>query len=220
MAGRYWFSAAMRPIQKSDRTMRSNKQVAALVHTALATAALTAGTMTAAPMFGQASQVDNPDWPLRSSEIHWPTGYTPADADIFAHNELLIHSSCSNVWQHLVQAQTWPEWYPNSRNVKLLNTPDGRLRQDTQFSWDTFGVHIQSRVHEFALDSRIGWFGRGTGMDAYHTFLLLKEPEGCRVVTEEVVGGPGAVEFRKRDADAMHRGHDLWLSSLKRVSEK
>jgi hypothetical protein len=133
---------------------------------------------------------------------------------------LLIHASCSIVWQHLVQAQTWPEWYSNSRNVKLLNSPDGSLHQDTQFSWDTFGVHIESQVHEFAPNSRLGWFGRGTGMDAYHTFLLLKAPEGCRVVTEEVVKGPGAVEFRKKDPQAMHKGHDLWLSALKQVSEK
>ena len=43
---------------------------------------------------------------------------------------------------------------------------------------------------------------------------------GLRVVTEEVVRGAGAVEFRKNDPNAMHRGHDLWLSSLKHVSEK
>jgi len=27
------------------------------------------------------------------------------------------------------------------------------------------------------------------------------------------------MEFRKKDPDAMHRGHDLWLSVLKQVSE-
>ena len=80
-------------------------------------------------------------------------------------------------------------------------------------------MHIESQVHEFAPNSRIGWFGQGTGMDAYHTFLLLKAPEGCRVVTEEVVRGPGAVEFRKKDPQAMHRGHDLWLSALKQVQK-
>jgi hypothetical protein len=195
--------------------MGSNKRIIALV-----VLALTAGMMTALPASVQTSQVDNPDWPLRSSEIHWPAGHAPADADLFAHNELLIHASCSIVWQHLVQAQSWPEWYPNSHNVKLLNSSDGRLHQNTQFSWDTFGVHIQSHVHEFVLDSRIGWFGEGTDLDAYHTFLLLKAPEGCRVVTEEVVRGPGAVEFRKKDPNAMHRGHDLWLSSLRQISER
>jgi hypothetical protein len=195
--------------------MSSNKRITALVMLAL-----TAGMMTAPPTSAQTSQADNPDWPLRSAEIHWPAKHAPADADLFAHNELLIHSSCSIVWQRLVQAQAWPEWYPNSHNVKLLNSSDGRLHQDTQFSWDTFGVHIESQVHEFALDSRIGWFGKGTGMDAYHTFLLLKAPEGCRVVTEEVVRGPGAVEFHKKDPSAMHRGHDLWLESLRQILEK
>jgi hypothetical protein len=57
-------------------------------------------------------------------------------------------------------------------------------------------------------------------MDAYHTFLLLKTPDGCRVIPEEVVRGPGAVAFRKKDPDAMHRGHDLWLLVLKQASEK
>lgn len=104
--------------------------------------------------------------------------------------------------------------------MKLLNSSDGRLHQDTQFSWDTFGVHIKSQVHEFVLDSRIGWFGEGADMDAYHTFLLLKAPEGCRVVTEEVVRGPVVVEFRKKDPNAMQRGHDLWLLSLRQISEK
>jgi hypothetical protein len=195
--------------------MGSNKRITALVMLALS-----AGMMTALLASVQTSQVDNPDWPLRSSEIHWPAGHAPADADLFAHNELLIHASCSIVWQHLVQAQSWPEWYPNSHNVKLLNSFDGRLHQDTQFSWDTFGVHIHSHVHEFVLDSRIGWFGEGTDLDAYHTFLLLQAPEGCRVVTEEVVRGPGAVAFQKKDPKAMHRGHDLWLSSLRQISEK
>ena len=49
---------------------------------------------------------------------------------------------------------------------------------------------------------------------------MVKAPAGCRVVTEEVVRGAGAVEFRKNDPNAMHRGHDLWLSSLKHVSQK
>ncbi len=199
--------------------MRSVQQIATLAQTLLFMGVLIAGMMRS-PAFGQTSQVDNADWPLRSSEIHWPAGHTPADADLFAHNELLIHASCSIVWQQLVQAQTWPEWYPNSHNVKLLNSPDGRLHQDTKFLWDTFGVHIESKVHEFVPDSRIGWFGQGTGMDAYHTFLLLKTSQGCHVVTEEVVRGAGAIELRKKDPAAMHRGHDLWLSSLKRVSEK
>jgi uncharacterized protein YndB with AHSA1/START domain len=154
-----------------------------------------------------------------SKDIHWPDGFHPEQADLFAHNEIVVHASCEKVFANIVDAHVWPSWYPNSHNVKVLNSPDGKLHEGRRFSWDTFGVHIESRVHELVPNSRIGWFGDGTGMNAYYTFLLLKKDEGCHIVTEEVVKGPGAVEFREKQPDAMHEGHDLWLSTLKQRSQ-
>jgi hypothetical protein len=162
----------------------------------------------------------NGDGAQRSKGIHWPAGFHPEQADLFAHNEIAVHASCEKVFANIVDAQVWPSWYPNSHNVQLLNSPDGKLHEGTQFSWDTFSVHIESRVHELVPGSRIGWFGDGTGMNAYHTFLLLKTDKGCHIVTEEVVKGPGAVDFRKKQPNAMHEGHDLWLSTLKKRSEQ
>ena len=161
----------------------------------------------------------NGDGAQRSKDIHWPKGFHPEQADLFAHNEIVVHASCEKVFANIADAQVWPEWYPNSHNVQLLNSPDGKLHEGTRFSWDTFGVHIESQVHEFVPNNRIGWFGDGTGMNAYHTFLLLKTGEGCHIVTEEVVKGRGAVEFRKKQPNAMHEGHYLWLSTLKQRSE-
>ena len=162
----------------------------------------------------------NGDGAQRSKDIHWPDAFHPEQADLFAHNVIEVHASCEKVFANIVDAQAWPSWYPNSHNVKLLNSPDGKLHEGTRFSWDTFDVHIESRVHEFVPNSRIGWFGNGTGINAYHTFLLLKTDEGCHIVTEEVVKGPGAVEFREKQPNAMHAGHDLWLETLKQRSEQ
>jgi hypothetical protein len=162
----------------------------------------------------------NGDGAHRSYDIHWPDGFHPEQADLFAHNEIVVNASCEKVFTNIVDAQVWPSWYPNSHNVKLLNSPDGKLDKGARFSWDTFGAHIESQVHEFISNSRIGWFGDGTGMNAYHTFLLLKTNEGCHIVTEEVVKGPGAVEFREKQPSAMHEGHDLWLRTLKQRSEQ
>jgi len=100
------------------------------------------------------------------------------------------------------------------------HSPDGKLHKGTLFSWDTFGLHIQSRVHEFVPGSRLGWFGDGTGLRAYHTFLFVKTDEGCHIVTEETDKGPGAVELREKQPQAMHEGHDLWLNALKQRSEQ
>src|SRR5580692_454040 len=82
-----------------------------------------------------------------------------------------------------------------------------------------FGVHIESTVHEFVPNSRIGWWGLGTGMKAYHTFLLVKTDQGCHIITEEVVRGEGAIKFRQEQPNAMHDGHDLWLKVIKERSE-
>jgi polyketide cyclase/dehydrase/lipid transport protein len=164
----------------------------------------------------------NDDSAKRSSEIHWPTGLSPHNADLFAHNEIFIKAPSSTVCQHIVEAQRWPEWYPNSHDVQIVNHQGGVLRADSKFEWSTFGLHISSAIHEFVPNNRLGWFGKGTGVDAvfYHTWLLVPAADGCQVVTEEVAKGPGAIGFRKSDPNALHRGHEIWLDGLKRLSEK
>src|SRR5580704_10169216 len=101
----------------------------------------------------------NGDGALRNNQIHWPKGFEPEQADLFAHNEIDI------------------------------------------------------RVKEFKSNSRLGWFGDGKDVHAYHTFLLTKAPEGCHVATEEVVKGPGAIQFREQQRNGMHEGHQLWLTT-------
>src|ERR1700689_2265118 len=161
----------------------------------------------------------NFDGAQRSKDIHWAAGFLPYEADLFVHNEIVIEASCEKVFANMADAQAWPSRYPNSQNVKLLNSPDGKLHEGTEFSWATFGLHFESRVYGFVPNSRIGWFGDSSTTNGYHTYHLSKTNEGCHVVTEEVVKGPGAVELRKNRPQAMHEGHDLWLSNLKQLSE-
>ena len=162
----------------------------------------------------------NGDGARRNPDIHWPKGQHPEDADLYAHNEIMVNASCETVFANIVDAQSWPSWYPNSHNVVVHDSSDNKLHEGTKFSWDTFGVHIESTVHEFVPNSRIGWWGLGTGMKAYHTFLLVKTDQGCHIITEEVVRGEGAIKFREEQPNAMHDGHDLWLKVIKERSEK
>jgi Polyketide cyclase / dehydrase and lipid transport len=157
----------------------------------------------------------------RSRDIHWPAGFTPDDADLFSHNELLINAPCERVWKHIVEATKWPHWYPNSSSVEILGGGSSVLKDNAVFRWTTFGLPLESRINEFVPFSRIGWFGYapGTAPSFYHTWYLRPEGRGCRVVTDEVGKGESAVHFREVDEGAMHRGHDLWLAALKWVSE-
>jgi hypothetical protein len=68
---------------------------------------------------------------------------------------------------------------------------------------------------------RLGWFGGAPGETPafYHSWLLAPEGDGCRVTMDEAGVGLGAAAFRRADEARMHRGHALWLATLKWVSE-
>ena len=156
----------------------------------------------------------------REKNIHWPQGFDPSQADLFSHNELLINASCERIWSHIIDADKWPEWYPNAKKVKIAG--DTVLKNGTVFRWTTFGLPIESKVNEFVPYTRIGWYGYapGTAPSFYHTWYLKPRGDACMVVTDEVGKGKDAAHLRESDEGLMHRGHDLWLATLKWVSEQ
>ena len=156
----------------------------------------------------------------RSPDIHWPAGFDPATADLFSHNELAINASCERVWQHIIDASKWPDWYPNSKDVRIISGGTA-LTDDAVFRWTTFGLPLESKINEFVPHTRIGWYGYAPGASPsfYHTWFLTRAGDACRVVTDEVGLGKDAQHLRETDESLMHRGHDLWLATLKWVAE-
>jgi len=156
----------------------------------------------------------------RSPHIHWPAGFDPERADLFSHNDLIINASCSRVWTHIIDAKRWPIWYPNSKEVEIQGGAPV-LQDGMVFRWTTFGLTIESKVHEYVLNQRLGWYGYAPGSKPsfYHSWYL--EPKGtmCHVVMDEAGIGKDAAGLRQSDETLMHRGHDLWLATLKWVAE-
>jgi uncharacterized protein YndB with AHSA1/START domain len=155
-------------------------------------------------------------WP----DIHWPEGFSPDHADLFSHNELRIEAPCERVWENIVDATKWPQWYPNSKDVVVMDGGNV-LRAGSVFRWTTFGLPLESRIDEFTPFSRIGWYGYAPGEQPsfYHTWYLKPVGEGCLVATDEVGKGKSAAHLRETDESLMHRGHDLWLATLKWMAE-
>jgi hypothetical protein len=65
-----------------------------------------AGTLTdsdsATSAEGYKAMSMNDDLAHRSPDIHWPAGFVPTNADLFAHNEMLINAPCGRVWKHII----------------------------------------------------------------------------------------------------------------------
>lgn len=174
-------------------------------------------TVRTAPDHGRANPATmRQDLADRSTDIRWPDGFAPEKADLFAHNDTRINAPCERVWQELVRAPQWPSWYPNARDVRLVNG-EHELTAGAVFRWSTFGLPLESRVAEFEPNRRLAWYGYGVGQPPsfYHVFLLRPDGNGCVLVTDEVGMGPDAAAFRRADEGRMHRGHQLWLDTLK-----
>lgn len=194
-----------------------------LLSASLLSIAASAGAQTNVPPAGtkkEAIVTMKQDLAMRSNEIHWPERFNPATADLFAHNELLINASCEKIWSHIVDASKWPQWYPNSKDVEL---PEGTkvLGSDTRWRWSTFGLSIESKVNEYVPHARLGWYGYAPGAQPsfYHTWYLAPRGASCLVATDEVGVGKDAAHLRQTDESLLHRGHDLWLATLKWASE-
>jgi hypothetical protein len=155
----------------------------------------------------------------RSVDIHWPDGYDPGQADLFAHNTIIIDAAAENIWAKLIDAATWPTWYSNARDV-VVNDPSGALGEGVTFDWTTFGLAITSTVAEYLPHSRIAWYGHGDRLQAYHTWLLIpRDGSSTYVVMEETGIGRAARHLAQTNPGHMHRGHDLWNISLKFACE-
>ena len=198
---------------------------AAVLLTVFAWSGVACAQAVAAPQIGPAAATKiagtmQEDLKNRSRDIHWPAGFDPEKADLFSHNELVIHASCERVWSHIIDADKWPQWYPHSKGVRVIgNSPV--LAQGTVFRWTTFGLPLESKINEYVPYTRIGWYGYPSGAAGtfYHTWYLTPASDGCDVVMDEVGKGAGAAHLRETDESLMHRGHDLWLATLKWVSE-
>jgi hypothetical protein len=153
--------------------------------------------------------MDNPDG------VQWPARYAPGSAPVHVRNALVMQADAGAVWAWLIRARLWPTWYPNAANVEFLQGAPPDLATVTRFRWRTFGVTLESTVREFVERERIAWDARGTGVDAYHAWVIRRTTAGCHVLTEETQHGwlarVGSIVTPQR----MHKYHQLWLERLR-----
>jgi uncharacterized protein YndB with AHSA1/START domain len=147
--------------------------------------------------------------------IRWPAEFEPSRAPVHVKNELEMPAAPEAVWACLARAAAWPDWYPNSARVRMLNGGGPDLVLGTRFRWITFGMPILSEVKECAAPERLAWDARGPGVHAYHAWLVTRTRGGCRVLTEETQHGVAARLQGILLPRRMWRGHQIWLERLR-----
>jgi hypothetical protein len=151
--------------------------------------------------------------------INWPAKYSPERTRVHVKNELEMDARPEVVWAWLVRATLWPTWYSNSANV-IIDGGGTDLTAGSIFRWKTFGVSLASKIEEFVPVERLAWSARGTGVDAYHAWLIEPASSGCHVLTEETQNGLLAGLSAMVRPNHMERWHQAWLEGLRSQSRK
>ena len=81
--------------------------------------------------------------------INWPAEYEPSKAKFFVHNKIDVNAPPEVVWQLLIQAEKWPEWYEGASNVRLSGSQNGLLEDGSVFTWKTMGLNFESTIKKF-----------------------------------------------------------------------
>jgi uncharacterized protein YndB with AHSA1/START domain len=158
--------------------------------------------------------------PIAPDEIRWPPKYQPKDAVFTLSNQIEISAPPERVWEILVEAKQWPQWYEGAQNV-IVQTPQGdeRLTNEAVFTWETMGEDLTSRVVEYEPPYRLAFESRKWSLKAYHAWLLIPTQTGTRVVTAESQYGLLARLQRIFQPKTLSDLHDVWLAEMKKKAE-
>lgn len=152
--------------------------------------------------------------------LHWPAGFSPECADVWARSELAIDAGPAAVFSHLVSVGCWEQDFPGIRNVHVLTPGHERLEPASVFEFEIDGLHISAQVIEFVARSRLAWFGQGIDISIYHAWVVSGEVRRSRVLAGFAARGPAAIALREPDPASPQRALDQWVAYLKAAAER
>lgn len=146
-------------------------------------------------------------------DIHWPSGFSPADAHSFHRAQAVVPGPPERAFTLLTDVEKWPSWVPGCEEVSSVT-----LTQTFEVFWA--GHRFEVFVGESVPFRRIGWLGIGGGVMLYQAWLLTEVEGGTEVVVENAVRAdvPKALDTQSRAW--AERLHELWLAQLGKLSEQ
>ncbi|WP_239096560.1 SRPBCC family protein [Streptomyces sp. SID11385] len=148
----------------------------------------------------------------RHPDIHWPSGFSPADAHSFHRARAVVPGRPERIFAFLTDAADWTSWVPGCGGVST-----GSFAQTFEADWA--GQHFEVFVGEYEPPTRLGWLWISTSVQLYQAWLFTEVEAGTEIVVENVVRGsaPKAIDTaaplwaRRLDA--------LWHGQLAKISE-
>ncbi|PSM42922.1 SRPBCC family protein [Streptomyces dioscori] len=148
----------------------------------------------------------------RQPDIHWPSGFSPAEAHRFHRAHAVVHGPPERSFTILTDVANLRSWVPECEGVSA------------ETSTGTFDIHWSGHRFEvfrgeYVPPSRIGWMAIGGGVQLYQAWLLTEHEDGTDVVVESIVRAELPRTLDTLSLEWAERLADLWRAQHAKLSE-
>jgi uncharacterized protein YndB with AHSA1/START domain len=155
--------------------------------------------------------------------VIWPPQYDPRTSAIYALNDIDIKAPPEVVWELLIDAEHWSDYFPPENQVRILSG-EPELRWGTKYTRVTVGFPMHLTVTEYVPFRRLAWAttvdGDDTGSTAYHGWVITRTDTGCHVLSEETQQGPWFLEeLGRKSPGGLYQYHQDWVEQLAIAAE-
>lgn len=158
------------------------------------------------------------------NHVIWPEQFDPKTSAIYALNDIDVKAPPELVWQLLVDAENWLNYFPPEDQVKLA-PGETKLALGSRYTRVTAGFPMSLVVTECVPNQRLAWSttvdGDTTGSSAYHGWVITPTADGCHLLTEETQQGEFFLEhLGRKHPGALYRYHQEWVERLAQAAEE
>jgi hypothetical protein len=144
-------------------------------------------------------------------DIHWPSGFSPAEAHGFHQARAVVPGPPERVFRLLTDPAGWTSWVPGCEEVSTET-----FAQTFEVRWA--GHRFEVYVGEHVPPRRLGWMGIGAGIQLYQAYLLTAAEGGTEIVVESAVRASLSKAFDTLSPAWVERLNELWLAELAQLS--
>ncbi|WP_042394964.1 SRPBCC family protein [Streptacidiphilus carbonis] len=148
----------------------------------------------------------------RRPDMHWPAGFSPADAHSFQQWQATVPGPAEQAFTRLTDTGNWTRWVP-----RLDEVSTDTISETFHVVWE--GHRFEVFVGEYEPPHRLGWLGIGAGVQLYQAWLLTETGDVTHIVLENIVRGSAPKALDTLAPAWAEKLHALWLTQLAKLSE-
>jgi hypothetical protein len=166
------------------------------------------------------AQLNTKKYNPETNVVIWPEAFHPDNTNFYVYNDIYINAPAEVVWQILIEATEWHEYYEGSQKPVMIEGGSQNVLSDgVTFEFKTMGINFEPTIREFVPNERLAWQIDRRRLKAWHAWVILPMGDGVKLVTAETQNGFLTTMQKWFQPNRLLNFHELWLSLIKERAE-